>query len=293
MRRIVLSLILSLILFNCAANAMIGTYTENKKFGLVDLDTQEKITKPVYSKLIRLGDESFLFMKKSKYGIISNDGTILVEPTFTNAERLANRFAKLGKKGKYCLYDEKANLIAGLEYSSISLLYGRMFLVQKNYKYGLISYEGDILMAPVADDIYMPKANILRMSYEGQWVEIETLKGETLSFPKEIAQSPESAGLKVTTIIQNPIASTGYGIVSFSDYFIKLFSSISPSYEKTIDELVLEHGADTASILMKSSWLVKFPFVYGKNYINNLKAPNNGPLSDVKANLKKQLEKQD
>ena len=94
---------------------------------------------------------------------------------------------------------------------------------------------------------------------------------------------------QITKIAQKPFTSTSYGIVSTSDYFIKLFSSISPSYEETIDELILSHGADTATILMKSSWLVKFPFVYAKNYINNIKTPNNGPLSDIKANLKNKI----
>lgn len=284
MKKIIL--IILCFLFFCA-NAETTTYMEDKKFGLTDNGT--KITDAIYTKLIRLKDSSYLFMYKNKFGIIDNKGNLLVEPTFTKAQRLAGRFAKLGKNGKYCVFDENGNMILGLEYSSISLLYGRMFLVQKNYKYGLVSYDGDIILAPIADDIYMPKPNIIRISYENQWYEIESLKDETLSLPVDIADIDKS-NLKVTAIIQKPIAATGYGLVSVSDYFIKLFSSISPSYEQTIDELILGHGADTANILIKSAWLVQFPFVYGKNYINNLKAPNNGPLSDVRANLKKQIE---
>ncbi len=285
MKKIAL-IVLCLLFFS--VNAQTVTYLENKKFGLIDDTNNTKITEAKYSKLIRLKDSAYLFMYKNKFGIIDNQGNIIVEPVFNSAERLAGRFAKLGKGGKYCVYDEKGNLILGLEYSSISLLYGQMFLVQKNYKYGLVSYNGDIILAPIADDIYMPKSNIIRISYENEWYEIENVKQDILTLPMDM-DDINKQGLKVTALIQKPIAATGYGLVSFSDYFIKLFSSISPSYEQTIDELILGHGADTANILIKSTWLIKFPYVYGKNYINNLKAPNNGPLSDVRANLKKQI----
>ena len=167
-----------------------------------------------------------------------------------------------------------------------------MFLVGKNYKYGLISFDGDILLAPIADDIYMPKPNILKILYEGNWYEIEHVGQETMQIPKDIAEiDPDNSDFKITTIVQNPVISASYGVVSASDYMIKLISSISPAYEKTIDELILEHGADTASILIKFSWLTKFPFVYSKNYFKTLVAPNNGPLSDVKSNLKNKINK--
>ena len=94
---------------------------------------------------------------------------------------------------------------------------------------------------------------------------------------------------KITEIITNPIPATGYSVVTATDYFIKLFSSISPAYEDTIDELMFSQGADAAGVIMKFSWLPKFPFVYAKNYYQNLIAPNNGPLSGVKNNLKKHL----
>ena len=39
-----------------------------------------------------------------------------------------------------------------------------------------------------------------------------------------------------------------------------------------IDELIFDYGADTVGILIKSNWLLKFPFAYAKNYFNILKA---------------------
>lgn len=271
-----------------AVQEIINTYTDDNKFGLIQ--GKNKITEAKYSKLIRLDDSSWLCLYKNKYGIINNSGQVLIEPKYTSAQRYVGKYAKLGLGGKYMIVDSNGNIIIDREYSSIDILYGKMFLVCKDYKYGLISFDGDILLAPVADDIYMPKPNIIKIQYDGVWYEIAQPDREVIEIPKEIlAADDANRQFKITQIIENPIASAGYGVVSFSDYLIKLFSSISPAYEQTIDELIFAHGADTASILIKSSWLLKFPFVYGKNYINTFKAPNNGPFADVKANLKKQM----
>lgn len=267
---------------------IIQTYSEDNKFGLIEGDV--KITPAKYSKLIRLKDESWLFFYKNRYGILANDGTYMVEPQYVTAQRIAGRFVKFGKGGKYCLYDETGKLIIPQEYDSIDLLYGKMFLVSKRYKYGLISFDGDIILAPVMDDIYMPKANVIKLSFEGQWFEITQEDRSTFEFPKDIMEVFEDDdNITITKIVQNPIAGAGYGLVSSSDYMIKLFSSISPAYEDTIDQLVLNNGADAVSILMKCSWLIKFPYVYALNYINNVKSPNNGPLSEIKVNIKNKM----
>ncbi len=271
-----------------SALANVEVYVENEKFGLKEDD--KIITEAKYSKLIKLEDKSFLFQYKNKYGIMSKDGTILVKPKYTQAHRYAGRFAVLGKNNRFGLYNADGTALLDDEYSLIQILYGKMFLIQKNYKYGLISFDGDIVLAPIADDIYMPKANTLKIKYDGVWYEIVQedrvefdLNNDVMNF--DITDD----NITVSKIIQNPIPSAGLGVVSTSDYFIKIFSSISPSYEQTIDELVLNNGADAVNILLKCSWLVKFPFVYTKNYINNFKTPNNGPLSEVKIILKNKI----
>lgn len=271
-----------------AIENIVQTYSENNKFGLIV--NNEKITEPVYKKLIRIGDNSWLFLKRNKYGIISNTGEILVNDKFENAYRFSGgRFVKLGSKGKYALFNEFGQALTEQEYTTIDILYGKMFLVQKNYKYGLINFDGDIILAPIADDIYMPEPSIIKLKFDNTWVKIEQKNKGTIELPVDIALVGENDKFKITEFANKPIASTGYGVISASDYFIKLFSSISPAYEQTIDELILNHGADTATILIKSSWLVKFPFVYTRNYINTLKAPNNGPLSDIKNDLKNKI----
>ena len=199
------------------------TYSKHDKFGLIR--GEEIVTEAIYNKLIRLGDTAWLFLKKGKYGIIDNDGNILVEPKFSSAQRFVGHYAKLGRAGLYGIYDNHGNLIVDREYTSIDILYGRMFLVCKNYKYGLISFDGDILLAPVADDIYMPKPNVLKILYDGEWIEIEHVGKETMQIPSDIAGLDlDDSDFKITTLVQNPVISASYGVVSVSDYFIKLFS---------------------------------------------------------------------
>ena len=283
-----LFLLFIILIFSYTSVQATEVYSVKNKFGLIK--DGEKITPAKYSKLIKLRDTSFLFCLRGKYGIISSDGEILVKPEYTQAQRFIGKFAKLGRNGKYAIYDETGDLIVDREYSSIDLLYGGMFLVSKNYKYGLISFGGDIILAPIAQDIYMPDKNIMKIKYDGNWYEIQSTKGE-LVLPDDITFAIDNDNFNIIQIIENPIYSAGYGVVSTGDYFIKIFSSISPAYEKTIDELIFDYGADTVGILMKSSWLIKFPIVYAKNYFDIVKASDNGPLSDVKTNLRNKITK--
>ena len=68
-----------------------------------------------------------------------------------------------------------------------------------------------------------------------------------------------------------------------------MFSSISPAHEDTVDELMLSQGADTMNIFMKLTWLPKYPFVYVRKYYENVRNPNNGPLTDIRDELKQQI----
>lgn len=284
-------ILLFLVLFNnavFAAGNSVTTYSERGKFGLKTLEGTV-VTDADYKKLIRVGEGAWIIQKGSNFGLMDNNGEYLIKPKYKTAERIVGRFVKFGSGGVYGLYDDKGNAVVEHKYSSIDLLYGRMFLVGKNYKYGLIGFDGRVILEPVVDDIYMPKPNIMKIQYDGKWYEIEQIAGGEFELPSDIRTIRENENFKVTELISNPVPSAGYGVVSAGDYFIKVFSSISPAYEQTIDELVLNHGADVAGILMKSTWLAKFPFVYAKNYFHTVKSPNNGPLADVKANLKSKI----
>ena len=260
---------------------------DSGKFGLKD--ENNIITEADYKKLIRLGDNAFIALKRSKYGLISKDGAELVKFKYTHAARLLGKYAKF-KNGKgFGLYDEYGKTIIPQEQDTIDLLFGGMFLVSKDYKFGVRDKDGNILIDYVCDDIYMPKPNIMRVKYNGEWYEIEQVKAETLTLPEDIKNIKSDQTFKITKLVTSPGAASKYSLVTATDYTLKIFSSISPAYEATIDELMLSQGAEAISIFMKIGWLPKFPIVYTKNYFKILRNPDNGPLSGVKDSIKQEL----
>lgn len=155
----------------------------------------------------------------------------------------------------------------------------------------MTDFEGKILLKPEFDDIYMPKPTAMRIKYKGEWYEIERMKPAEIELPEETKKVIiDNKEFKVTHLAANAGVLSGYTAVTAADYTLKIFSSISPAYEQTIDELMFSQGAETVSILIKLGWLPKFPFTYAKKYFQNLKAPNNGPLSGLKDDLRRQID---
>lgn len=298
MKKVILLFLLCILIQNgataleghVAKNSMsdVVVFSEDNKFGIQDKQGNI-IVEPDYNKIIRLGSSSWLVLKRNKFGIMDCDGNFLIKPKYRHAERVLGKYAKLGNDNDYGIYDEHGQIVVPPEYSRIDLLFGNMFLTYKDFKYGVVDFEGNTLIENKCDDIYMPKPNLMRIQYNGQWYEIEQVAAETLTLPEDITNIKENENFKITEIITNPIPATGYSVVTATDYFIKLFSSISPAYEDTIDELMLSKGADTVNIFMRASWIPKFPITYIKKYYINVRTPNNGPLADVKQNLKNQM----
>ena len=259
-------------------------------FGLKAKNSDEIIVDAKYKKLIRLGNSSWIINQKNKYGLIECSGEILVEPKYRHVDRMLGKYVKLGNENSYGVYNEKGENIIPNEYMSVDMLFGEMFLIKKNYKYGVTDKNGKIILNTIFDDIYMPKPNIMRIEYNGQWYEIEQIAGGEIVLPEDVKNIKENSDFRVTEFVKAPITASGYSAVTFTDYFLKLFSSISPSHEETIDELMFSQGADTVNIFIKCTWLPKYPFTFAKKYYHNIRTPNNGPLSNVKSDLKKKLE---
>ena len=262
---------------------------KNTLFGLKD-KSGNIVVDAQYKKLIRLGTSSWIINKKNKYGIMDSSGNILVEPKFRHVDRMMLKYVKLGNENDYGVYDEKGEIILPNEYMTINMLFGGMFLIKKNYKYGVADRNGNIILKPIFDEIYMPKPNIMRIEYNGQWYEIEQIAGGEIELPEDVKNIKENKNFKVTEFVKDPLTASGYSAVTFTDYFLKIFSSISPSHEETIDELMLSQGADTVNIFIKCTWLPKYPFTFAKKYYHNIRTPNNGPLSNVKSDLKNKLD---
>ena len=270
-------------------DVVVFSNNKNTLFGLKD-KSGNIVVDAQYKKLIRLGTSSWIINKKNKYGIMDSSGNILVEPKFRHVDRMMLKYVKLGNENDYGVYDEKGEIILPNEYMTINMLFGGMFLINKNYKYGVADRNGNIILKPIFDEIYMPKPNIMRIEYNGQWYEIEQIAGGEIELPEDVKNIKENRNFKVTEFVKDPLTASGYSAVTFTDYFLKIFSSISPSHEETIDELMLSQGADTVNIFIKCTWLPKYPFTFAKKYYHNIRTPNNGPLSNVKSDLKKKLD---
>lgn len=270
-------------------DVVVFSNNKNTLFGLKD-KSENIVVDAQYKKLIRLGTSSWIINKKNKYGIMDSSGNILVEPKFRHVDRMMLKYVKLGNENDYGVYDEKGEIILPNEYMTINMLFGGMFLIKKNYKYGVADRNGNIILKPIFDEIYMPKPNIMRIEYNGQWYEIEQIAGGEIELPEDVKNIKENKNFKVTEFVKDPLTASGYSAVTFTDYFLKIFSSISPSHEETIDELMLSQGADTVNIFIKCTWLPKYPFTFAKKYYHNIRTPNNGPLSNVKSDLKKKLD---
>lgn len=270
-------------------DVVVFSNNKNTLFGLKD-KSGNIVVDAQYKKLIRLGTSSWIINKKNKYGIMDSSGNILVEPKFRHVDRMMLKYVKLGNENDYGVYDEKGKIILPNEYMTINMLFGGMFLIKKSYKYGVADRNGNIILKPIFDEIYMPKPNIMRIEYNGQWYEIEQIAGGEIELPEDVKNIKENRNFKVTEFVKDPLTASGYSAVTFTDYFLKIFSSISPSHEETIDELMLSQGADTVNIFIKCTWLPKYPFTFAKKYYHNIRTPNNGPLSNVKSDLKKKLD---
>lgn len=262
---------------------------KNVLFGLKD-KSGNIIVDAQYKKLIRVGNSAWIINKKNKYGLIDCSGNILVEPKFRHVDRMLGKYVKLGNENNYGVYNEFGEAIIPNEYMSVDLLFGGMFLIKKNYKYGVTDRNGKLILNTVFDDIYMPKPNIMRIQYNGQWYEIEQIVSGEFQLPDDVKNIKENSDFRVTKFVTDPITASGYSAVTFTDYILKIFSSISPSHEETIDELMFSQGADTVNIFIKCSWLPKYPFTFAKKYYHNIRTPNNGPLSNVKNELKQKMD---
>ncbi|MCD7780344.1 MAG: WG repeat-containing protein [Candidatus Gastranaerophilales bacterium] len=288
MKKLLLFTVLLFFAYQNYAFANLTIFDENKKFGIKD-KSQNVIVEAKYNKIIRLGDNAFIVQKKSKFGIIDKNGNILVPAKYRHAERVLGKYAKLGNYGDFGLYDETGFAILPPSYDSIELLFGGMLLTYDNYLYGVSDFKGRVLLENKFDDIYMPKPNIMRIQYQGQWYEIEQVSSQTLTLPEDITAVKGSDDFKVTNIVVNTGVVSGYSVLTFTDYLIKLISSISPAHEDTIDQLMFSQGAETVSIFVKLTWLPMYPVRYARNYYKYIRNPNNGPLSTVRNKLKSKM----
>ena len=265
--------------------------SQNHKYYGLKNDKDEIVVDAKYRKLIRLGQNAWIIQKKNyKFGLIDCEGNILIEPKYSHVERLFDKWVKLGNTHDFGIYDEKGHIIIPPEFKVIKPLFGHRFLTYKNYKYGIYNDKGEELLPNKYDFIYMPNSKTLRIKYKGLWYEAEQISKDTeFDMPDTTIKEVDGDTFKITQIVKNTGLGAGYGAVTAADYTLKFFSTISESYEETIDELMFSQGVETISIFMKLAWLPKFPVVYAKKYYENIFEPDNSPLSGIRSDIKEQM----
>ena len=267
----------------------VTVFSQDDKFGLKD-KSGNVLVDADYKKLIRLGDSSWIVQKGTKFGIMDSSGNFLVEPKYRHVDRFFGKYAKLGNDKDFGLYNDKGEIVIVPEYSRIDPLFGQMFLTYKNYKYGIVDSNGNEVLENEYEDIYMPTPDTLRIKYQGEWYEVERAAQGDIELPENTQKiNVDGNELKITKIITDTGIISGYSALTAADYLLKLITSISPAYEETIDELMFSQGAETVNIFFKLGWIPKFPFTYAKKYYENLRHPSNGPLSDIREDVIKQL----
>jgi len=288
-------LIFTLLLFQFSVFATeqqvcdVSIFSDKNLFGLKDCN-ENIIVKPIYKKMIRLENKAFIFQKGYKYGLLSNSGEILVEPKYRHAERMLGHYAKLGNSNDFGIYNENGEMIVPPLYSKIDILYGKMFLTCRKYKYGIFSFDGFVILDNQFDDIYMPDKKTMRIKYLGEWYQIEQIDKETDELQNYATKfTYDNKDYKITYLLADAGLWSGYSALTFGDYLMKLISSLSPAYEDTIDELMLSHGTDSVPVIMNFSWLPKFPATFAQKYYFNYLSPYNGPFSEIRNSMKKNL----
>jgi hypothetical protein len=264
----------------------VSVFCEHDLFGLKDKDGN--IVAPAeYQKIIMTGRSGWIIQKKDKYGLMNSKGEYLIPPKYRYGDRIFGRFTKLGSDNDFGIYNEYGEAILPPEYTSIELLYGQMFLTYKNFRYGVADFKGNILIPNICDDIYMPTKDTMKIKYMGEWYILNDITPDAVAMPEvNSGVATGVSNLNLKNIVADTGNISGYSVLTFSDYFIKIFSSISPAHEETIDDLILSHGVDTVGILKKFSWIPKYPVTFTKKYYAHLRNPFNGPLSDTRNRLK-------
>ena len=276
---------------SCNTNNLKVFESKNHDYYGLKNSNDEIILDADFRKLIRLGESAWIIQKKNyKFGLIDCEGNILVEPKYSHVERLFDKWVKLGNEKDYGIYDAEGKIIVPPKFNAIEPLFGGRFLTYKNYKYGSYSNTGEEILPNKYDFIYMPNFKTLRIKYKNNWYEAEQISNEDALFIEDgTIKEVEGDTFKVTQLVKNTGFGAGYGIVTATDYTLKIFSSVSEAYEETIDELMLSKGVETINILAKFSWIPKFPVVFAKKYYSNIVEPDNSPLSEVRNEIKEQM----
>lgn len=100
-------------------------------------------------------EKYFKGLKNKKYGLINENGTILVPPHYLDLSEAGNGLIIAQKsKNKYGLIDIHDNIIIPFDYEDISTIGIKYFTAKKNGKWGLYNYQNQNIISLQYQDFY-------------------------------------------------------------------------------------------------------------------------------------------
>lgn len=195
--------------------------------------------------------ELLLLSKDNKYGLISADLQIHLEPQFDELEPIARDVYKVRLGDKYALLDDQLNYLLPLEFDSLQAFEGA-FIAQKNGKFGVITPNATLLdfvydsiqatlhgvvlveqnnqfgladiinnqLTPLEYDsiVFIPKND--EEHYAGRWYQNNPHLILTQQQEKQILifddYEPEKTAERITDLIENPLLDESFKTLSLA-----------------------------------------------------------------------------
>ena len=143
------------------------------KKGLINNKTSEIIINPEYVEIVSISDnhENGYIVKNelSKYGLIANDKTKILEEKYDDIKRVTgNGYYVVVENGKVEVVDKMGNVILNTAFDSIEEIQVDSFVIIKDGKYGVINKTGDVVIKPEYENLKFATVDSLIAQKDGK-----------------------------------------------------------------------------------------------------------------------------
>lgn len=122
------------------------------KYGVVKADSRETVILPEYDKIIKGSSDFYIVQQSNKYGLIDDRGVVIANCEYDNISVTMSYLFIVEKNGLKGGYNSKGIFIVPVKYNDIRQESNGIHVILNN-KYGLYSFEGNIITVPKYDKI--------------------------------------------------------------------------------------------------------------------------------------------
>ena len=115
------------------------------------------------------------FLRDDLYGFVNEQGEIVIQPTWQQAEPFSEGLAVVGSSKEeigqavFGYIDTTGGYISGLQWNSAASFRDGMGIVTKGDRYGILRPDGSVMMEPQMDKVYTPSEGIRRFELDHQY----------------------------------------------------------------------------------------------------------------------------